>query len=96
MTIGLPKGMRMPDFRHGVGISIAVPNAYAFTPLPNMAPREIAYQKGRDAARRSRSDSENPYSPTQTELSAEWMRGYEDEGRAGPRQQPEGDAREQD
>lgn len=92
MAIGLPPGYKQPNFRHSVGISVVVPYAHNLTATPNMLPREVAYNKGRDAARRGRKADENPYPPEQAQLSAEFMRGYDDEGCTGPRLQPEGDA----
>lgn len=96
MTIGLPKGTRQPNFKHTIGISIAVPNEHAFVPTPTMSPSEIAYHRGRDIARRGRKSEENPYGEEQATLSAEWLRGYEDERRTRPREQPPGLAREED
>jgi hypothetical protein len=81
MKIGLPKGMRQPTFKHSVGISIVVPEAHAFVATPTMSPGEIAYNRGRDIARRGRKADENPYGDEQETLSAEWLRGFEDERR---------------
>jgi hypothetical protein len=80
MAIGLPKGMRQPNFGHAVGISIAVPDAHAFVPTPNLTAAEIAYHRGRDLARRGRKVEDNPYGEEQEKLSAEFLRGF-NEGR---------------
>ena len=60
---------------HQVSVALLVPHS-SFTPVPTMSPLEIAYQKGREAARRGRPVDDNPHQPGQDGLSTEWMRGY--------------------
>jgi hypothetical protein len=67
--------LKQPNFKHAVGISMAVQSVHNFTPTPNYTPAEIAYFKGVDARRRGRPDS-NEYPAEQENLSAEWERGY--------------------
>jgi hypothetical protein len=67
---------RQPNFKHAVGISMAVQSVHNFTPTPNYTPAEIAYFKGVDARRRGRPETDNDYPDEQKNLSAEWMRGY--------------------
>ncbi len=59
---------------HAFGVSILVPHS-SFSPTPTMTPLEIAYHKGRDMKRRGR-PAENPHNEFETELAAEWDRGY--------------------
>lgn len=70
---------RQPNFKHSVGISMVVQHVTRFTPLPNYTPAEVAYFRGVEARRRGRPDL-NDYPPEQANLSAEWERGYGNQG----------------
>jgi ribosome modulation factor len=66
-------------FGHSVGVSIVVPYVHNFVPTPNLKPLEIAYHKGRDAARRGHREDVCPYDPGEhPHLNEHWMRGYND------------------